>query len=202
MKKSIRKLLAEQRKSDKAKALRQLLEMDEGMAVAVDEYPEVPVEDEATAEDELAAGIEAMVLAVLHDDSLDAAGKAGKIQSILMAGEEVTDGDGGDDGGDSGGDDSAMESIKAQVDKMERNALERDLLEDAGFRRSDLTKQQRNLLSKQPDEESLIETIQGFGEPPTRQQINGHRPRMRRRQETVTESYDDVRNDLFPKQKV
>ncbi len=161
-KKTIQAVLKENRDKDKkAKALFALLEMDEEMAAVATEAPEV---EESNPADEMKAGIEAMVLAVIRDDDLDATAKIAKIRQILNAGAKIEEkpAEGGGEGGGESSEPKEEETVESLRAELRRDRLQRDLLEEVGITRGSLTAAQRKLLDGQSDEEGMRSLIESW----------------------------------------
>lgn len=187
------------RKKD-AKRLAALLEMEDFADAASDE---VALEPTASVDDEMKAGIEAMVLAVIRDDDLDASGKVNKIKQILNAQEKIAekpDASSGDGGG-SGEGSETMESIQKTIDRLERRDTLRSILDEAELRMSDIPPAQRKLLERQTDEEGMREVIETFVES---MGPRLHQPSGRRRQPvrvgSARESDDNTSYDKLKEQ--
>ncbi len=159
---SVRKVL-ERAKGREAKRLRRLLEMDEFAAMA-DAPVEVAAEPEP--EEEMQASIESLILAVLRDDSLDAAGKLAKIRQILNVQDKLQEPAGaeaepaGDGGGDTGG--TMEESWQRRLAKLERRDMIRDVLESHGLTLSSIKRAQRKLLERCENEDEMEELVESF----------------------------------------
>lgn len=177
-------------KAKDAGRLRRLLEDD--FATMAGDAPDVVVDDPSTPEDELAASIESLVLAVLRDDSLDNTGKLGKIRAILGVADKLSgEADSGsstsaDDG--EGVDGSTMESIRRRLDAAERRDTTRDLLESAGLRLGDLTAKQRDSLAKS-NLEALPALVEAFAATAT-SETRETRPKVNRRFAESTDAED------------
>lgn len=146
-----------------AKRLMALLEMDEYEAMSSEP---VVMDDPATPEDEMAASIESLVLAVLRDDALDAAGMVGKIRQILNVKDKLSDSgsEDADDASDGSGDaeDDAAGDMAESVRRLEMRDELRDLCEEQGLAYRDLKPLQRKLLERldtRKERKELLESL-------------------------------------------
>lgn len=159
VKKKLKSILAEAKGNKEAARLQSLLEGD------LRRFAEMTVEAPPES-DAVQAGVDAMVLAVTHNDKLSPKEKASTINKILNVEEDMSDGK--PKPGDKppvDGTNKAMEAIMARLEASDRRNLERDLLEEYGFERRSLSESQRTLLSRQPDEDTMRALIESWPEP-------------------------------------
>lgn len=138
-----------------------------------------PVEQPDEAADALAAGLEAMVVAILKQD-IPVADKADRITQVLTAGDAPASGEVDTEGGTDEGDDGMSQQTKQppatpaqasketpaadvqkKVESLERSLAIRQLYDDVGLSPRDLTEAQRKLVEEQTtldNAKALIET--------------------------------------------
>lgn len=182
MKRKVKAILAESYPRTYKSIAKLLREMD-----GPDEEPmanmEVEVPAEGGAEEQAKAAFESMVLAVLHDESLDKAGKLSKIKEILAAEEKLlgteTTAEEEEEPGQEKEDeeeketteskrrkpatDPAVKQLMEQVSRLNHRQLVRDVLEESGYRHADLSPERKKLLAKTTDEDDLRDLVESWG---------------------------------------
>lgn len=189
MKKKVKTILAESYPK-KYKSIAKLLREMDGPEDEPMANMEVDVPAEGGAEEQAKAAFESMVLAVLHDESLDKAGKLSKIKEILAAEEKLLGTETTEEEEDEPGQekedkeekeateskrrkpatDPAVKQLMEQVSRLNHRQLVRDILEESGYRYADLSPERKKLLAKLDDEEAIRDLIESWGPPA----LNGH----------------------------
>lgn len=183
MKKKVKTILAESYPK-KYKSIAKLLREMDGPEDEPMANMEVDVPAEGGAEEQAKAAFESMVLAVLHDESLDKAGKLAKIREILAAeekllgtGETETTEEEEESGQEKEDEeeetteskrrkpatDPAVKQLMEQVSRLNHRQLVRDILEESGYRYADLSPERKRLLAKLGDEEAIRDLVESWG---------------------------------------
>lgn len=211
---TVRRVLKEAAGKD-ARRLRRLIEMDDFSQMADEPMPSdimSEMGEEPTADDQVQASIESLVLSIVRDTGLDDSAKLAKIRKVMgvqmeMTGEtppapdeeEVMEEDGtepdDEEMTEECDDTTGEKTTEGRLRRLERRTTIAACLMEHGLRKGDLTVIQNRTLQRAPlkDVESLVESFAGT----TSRVRESRRPAVRSRNGgSSRESYDDLRKGL------